>query len=126
MDFKLFSECNHLKVDNTVLSENEKEWLEFYLGSGTYGTEKNKIETKVQNLQTENYSSKSKFTYVLRRIFPDSNYYKVNQPFLYKTKVFIPFFVVWRIFSRLIVNFKNIKYEVKTLSSKKKNNFELD
>ena len=113
--FKLFSECNHLKVDNTILTEKEKEWLKFYLGSGTYGTEKNKIETKVQNLQKDNYSSKSKFVYVFRRIFPDLNYYKVNQPFLYKTKIFIPFFVVWRIFSRVIMNFKNIKYEIKTL-----------
>ena len=120
LSFKLFSDCIHFKVDNTVLTAKEKELLEFYLGSGTYGTEKNKIETKVQNLQTDNYSSKSKLAYVFRRIFPDSNYYKVNHPFLYKTKIFIPVYAVWRVFSRLIVNFKNIKYEIKTLSSKKK------
>ena len=117
--FKLFSkECRYLN-GNDCLSQEELETLAFYLGSGVFGTKENRIKTQVKKGIGEGKKT-SRMAYVLRRIFPDMSYYKVFCPTVYKYKFLIPFYVIYRIIYRSIVNFKNIAFEVKLLFKNKK------
>ena len=59
--------------------------LKYYLTSGVYGTLERGIENRVADFQKDN-KSKSKFRYILSRIFPGMDTYKSAFPFFYKHK----------------------------------------
>lgn len=85
------------------LSEEEREQMDYYIFSGTYGTFnnsfKNLIDEKAQG---------SKKRYILQRVFPPLEHYKVWFPWAYRHKILIP--VAW-LFRRkkLIAEFKYLK-----------------
>lgn len=115
---RIFSQSIAESADFGILSKNEREELLFYISAGTFGTINNYINFKVE--QAKSGKKKGVFKYIIRRFFPDMNYYKVNYPWCYKYKIFIPFVAIYRIFIRSIVNFKELKYEAKALFKKEK------
>lgn len=86
-DFEKF--CNYL-------SETETEMLKYYLTSGVYGTLERRIENRVANFQKDS-KSKSKFRYILSRIFPGMDTYKSTFPFFYKHKWLLPIGWLYRL-----------------------------
>jgi hypothetical protein len=119
---KVFStECGNLRENKGFVNENDVEELKYYISSGTYGTKEHEVNNKLKNITgTEEKTKTGKVKYILRRLFPDKFYYEENYPFLYKTKIFIPFFVVYRmIFRGLFLKRKNAKLELDILKNKR-------
>lgn len=90
-----------------MLTDDEEEILLYVVSSGAYGKKVNYIRNQLQN--------ESKFRYMLKRAFPDLDWYKGHVPFCYKHKWAIPFYCVYRIFARGIKRRKAIKNEMKIL-----------
>lgn len=63
--------------------------IEYYCGSGTYGTVVNATIKKMNKFETETGSS-SKFKYIFFRIFPPIESYKFFYPFFYRHKILWP------------------------------------
>ncbi len=100
------------------LSRDEREMLEYYLLSGTYGTQKQSVENRMDKLAAKT-GSKSKLRYVLSRIFPDTGFYKEYYPFFYRHKILLPICWIYRLFKGLIIKSKNILGELKIVVNKK-------
>lgn len=100
--------------DATVLSDDEREMLEYYLFSGTYGTMDNAIHHRIQTL-TEQTSSTSKFEYILHRVFPPMEFYKEGYPFFYRHKILLPVAWTFRLIKGITVRGKYTKKEISLL-----------
>lgn len=118
---KVFSANSH------ELNAEETEILIKMCGNGTYGSMDNRVENSLKkiegNLQNSpsdnrNITSRSKRIYLLRRIFPDSGYYKSYYPFLYKHKWLIPFFIPFRAVRGMFTHGKTIIREFKAVQKK--------
>lgn len=96
------------------LSFEEKQMLEFYLFSGTYGTMKNVVDNRFRTF-TEQTGSTSEFGYILHRIFPPMEFYKQYFPFFYQHKFLLPIGWGFRMFRGVIFRRKRIKSEINFL-----------
>lgn len=100
--------------DVAVLSEDEREMLEYYLFSGTYGTMNNVITNQIQTF-AEQSGCTSKFEYILHRIFPPMEHYKQYFPFFYRHKILLPVAWIFRLINGITVRRKYIKKEISHL-----------
>ncbi|MGN0600694.1 MAG: nucleotidyltransferase family protein [Oscillospiraceae bacterium] len=101
-----------------AMSENERDMLEYYLLSGTYGTEKNHVENNMKKF-SEKTGSKSKFRYIMRRIFPELEVYKEHYPFFYKHRILLPIGWLYRFFKGIVLNGRKIINELKIVAENK-------
>lgn len=93
------------------LSEHEREMLEYYLFSGTYGTMQNLVNNKMEKFREET-GSMSKFRYVWSRIFPPLECYRLYYPFFYRHKLLLPIGWTYRAFRGLLFRRKRFKAEM--------------
>lgn len=114
---KLFtSDAPFLRDDIGYLTDAEQTELRFFVDSGIYGTKEQAVKSELKKLSGSNdVGIKNKAKYVVGRIFPGELYYKENYPFLYKYKVFIPFFVVYRLFKGLVLKGRQTLKELRRL-----------
>lgn len=119
---KLFSDrCVNLRKDPDYLTESESAELSYYIRSGTYGTKDRAMQSNIRKLTgSEEMTAKSKAVYIFRRLFPNMLFYKENYPVLYKYKILIPFFTVYRLFKGAFLRFNQTKSELKLLNKKSK------
>lgn len=96
---------------NAELSETDMEMLEHYLNSGTYGTIENSVKAQMKKY-ADKTGNTSKFKYFLSRIFPNMEFYKKYYPLLYRYKIFIPFFLVFRTIRAVFFRRKKVKSEL--------------
>ncbi len=81
---------------NGVLFEGKEptalhsEVIDYIFHSGTYGTQAHK--------STDNMEGSGKFTFLLRRLFPDKNFMAINYPAVGKCALLLPLFWVIRLF----------------------------
>lgn len=99
---------------NTELSEIDRQMLEYYLMSGTYGT----LERAVR-VRRKKYADKtgktSNLSYVMSRLFPGREWYEAYEPFYNRHPYFKPFFVVYRLFRGVFFRRKVISSELKVM-----------
>lgn len=83
------------------------------MSAGTYGNQKNRVEKSLQKLQKdgEPITGRTKWKYLMWRIIPPMEFYKVHYPTIYKLKFPIPFFVVYRIFRGAFTSGKRLLNE---------------
>ena len=81
------------------LDERERELLSYLFSSGTYGTVKNLIRNDIQKRKGRFAGVK----YVMSRLFPPMEWYRAYAPFYYEHKILIPFYIVKRIFLKVIL-----------------------
>ncbi len=115
---KLFKEPAKTFETISLLSEKEKELLSFISRSGAYGTDEERVREKVSRVtgrKDQPLNTADKINYYFSRVFPDMNYYREAYPFLYKHKGLIPFFVVYRMVYRPVVNRKKLAEELRTV-----------
>lgn len=109
--YKLF------QVDGGIdtLTEEEAELVMKHVLAGTYGNQKTRFENKLRKLQKdkEPISGKTKWKYFFSRLIPPKSYYLTYHPTIYKIKVIIPFFLVYRIIKGLLVHSKKLFREAK-------------
>lgn len=94
------------------LSSAEKEMLEFYLFSGTYGTVKHVLEKRVRTF-SEQTGSTSKFGYIWYRLFPPMEFYKKYLPFFYRHKFLLPVGWIFRLLRGITFRRKRMKNELR-------------
>lgn len=95
------------------LTEEEYKMLSESMYSGTYGTTKAMVSKKLRKLQggKEPIADKTKLRYYLRRLFPDMEFYKSYYPVVYKVKILIPFFIIYRMLRGAIFSGKRLAQE---------------
>ncbi|MGM9663928.1 MAG: hypothetical protein ACI3XF_03725, partial [Eubacteriales bacterium] len=112
LSMKVFSSAELPK-----LSDDEREMLEYYMLSGTYGTKKQSIENRMDKY-ADKTGSKLKLRYILSRLFPNAEFFKDYAPFFYRHKVLLPIGWIYRLFRGVTVNGKNILGELKIVVKK--------
>ena len=75
--------------DVSDLSEDEKELLHRYLYSGTYGTMENSIKSRIEK-QYKKTGTRSKWTYIRSRVFPDLKTMTAACPFVNNNPLLYP------------------------------------
>lgn len=92
------------------LSADEREQIEYYLLSGTYGNSLNKAKNSIRSF-ADGAGSKSKISYLMHRLFPALEYYKTYMPFFYKNKILLPIGWLIRIFQAVFLRPNRLKTE---------------
>ena len=102
------------------LTEQERELLAELMYSGTYGTVAGMVERALKELQADGdtITTGTKWRYMWRRLFPDMGFYKENVPMVYRHKILLPFYTVFRWVRGLIKNRKKITEEIKAIRKK--------
>lgn len=99
---------------NGSLSEMDRQMLEHYLKSGTYGTLENAVK-----FQRKKFADKtghtSKLSYTMNRLFPDREWYEECKPFYNRHPYLKPFFVIYRLFRAVFSRGKAILSELKII-----------
>ncbi len=86
-----------LQEDMSGISEKEKEVLEICLSSGTYGTEKRLVETRLNKMSGEqSITVKERLKYLFRRLIPEEEVLLVRYPKLARKKYLLPLCVLIR------------------------------
>lgn len=109
-----------LTGEGVVFTEEEWEMLEFYATSGTYGRFSMTVEREMQEYEAQHKGGTAKLRYLLRRIFPDMDYYKESAPFVYKYKILIPFYCIGRLIRALLRQPRMIFSQLKSVLKYKK------
>ena len=86
------------------------------MNSGTHGKIENLVVKKLEN----DDSKKTKRLYLLRRIFPNSDYLELYYPTVHRHRVLYPFLVIYRPFKGLAKKRRSISAELKTLKEYRK------
>ncbi len=111
---KIFSDPE--KFSASELSEDEKDFVEYFFFSGTYGTRENRIRNKIYALAPDEKapSTSTKLKYIWSRAFPDPEVMNIYYPF-FEHKWQYPVGYVYRILSRIFTNGKKILAEFRLI-----------
>lgn len=94
------------------LSEKERESLEYRIFSGTYGT--------IDNMVKRGAGKSSGMKYLLRRIFPDMEFYRSAYPFFFRHKLLLPAAWLHRIFKAVFFRRERVRAELKAIAKTRK------
>ena len=78
------------------LTKSDKEFLQYFMTQGVYGSTKDGVKYKVDALGG---GKKGKLKYVIRRLFPPMRWIKQRMPFIYRHKSLlfaVPFIRLWQ------------------------------
>lgn len=92
------------------MNDEDKEFLDFLLSCGVYGTDKQQMDNRMKG--------NSKLSYIKERIFPSDEVYQDLYPFFYKHKILLPLLPFYRLFLAMIRSPKRILKEIKMLIRK--------
>lgn len=96
------------------LTQHEQELLDYYLTSCTYGTKTRSAENTVKKHYAKSHS-KSKFSFIWARLFPDTEFMKQYYPFFYRHRLLLPVGYVWRWCKGIATNHKKLQAEMRAL-----------
>jgi hypothetical protein len=97
-----------------TLTEEERNLLDYYIFSGTYGTLQQRFEHKIQRNADGNKSK-----YIFQRLFPSMDQINACYPFFYRHKWLIPILWIYRPFKGLYTNRKKLLAEFRYLRKSK-------
>lgn len=109
-------------ISEISLTEEEKEMLEYYMGSCTYGTIENGVANRLHSMQKGNAPIRgiTKFRYFIKRLFPGRQWCKQTYPFIYRHPYLLPAFWIWRIVKQVPTRRKEIRRELSALKASDK------
>lgn len=113
MAYKLFDVPTN---DFSNLSKEELEYVEYYFTSGTYGTAKQRMQNEIHKFELEG-SKHAKAKYLCRRLFPEASWFKNHSKFLETYPIFISFYAVFRIITRIFTSWRKWTNEIKIILS---------
>lgn len=102
---KLFINPDKIFDNIASLNQKEREFLSYISFTGSYCTREDFIKSRLKR-------AGSKKKYIISRLFPNESYYKEAHPFLYKNKILIPVFLIYRAGKMLLTNNENVKKEI--------------
>ena len=87
------------------------------LHAGTYGTIANGIQSSLKQIQPEGnrFTLCTRFRYLFSRLFPAPETFQTLHPAVARHRVLYPFYIVYRLFSKLFRDGTHIAAELKTL-----------
>lgn len=99
------------------LSEEEYSMLCDSMFAGTYGNLQSGIDKKLHKIQgnEDRITKNTKVKYIIGRLFPPMSYYKAYYPFIYKTRIFIPFFVIFRMVRGVLKHWREMMREIRVV-----------
>ncbi|MBO5270613.1 MAG: nucleotidyltransferase family protein [Clostridia bacterium] len=97
------------------LSEEDEDMLLYFLDSGTYGSRVHAIKKRIGAIPGDRIVPTSKLRYFIRRIFPDMEYYRLHHPTVYRHKILIPFFWIYRFFRGIFGRTGKLFSELRTV-----------
>ena len=98
------------------LSQEDQQALDYFLGSGTYGTKENAVANVLSQMEEEGKSpKKAKQAYLWKRLFPEQGYLETHFPFFSRHRWLIGFLLIYRGFRALFVRRKEITEEFRNL-----------
>lgn len=105
--------------ESFFLTAEEDQMLTYMEQCGTFGNEEIGAENRVlKQMKKANVDERTaKRQLFIQRLFPDMHYYEIRAPFVYRHKILIPFYWIWRLIRRLIRG--GTLKEVKSLSNTK-------
>lgn len=108
--------------DEKELDDEEREFLLFFISSGVFGTQQNIINSELGRMTEpgKKIGFGTKIKYLKSKLFPPMEYYRELHPFLYKYRVFIPFFLIFRTVRAPFRRWGLIRSTVKTIFKNKK------
>ena len=85
--------------------------------AGTYGNLQSGIDKKLHKIQgnEDRITKNTKVKYIIGRLFPPMSYYKAYYPFIYKTRIFIPFFVIFRMVRGVLQHWRKMMREIRVV-----------
>lgn len=100
---RLFSQPSPRAVER--LDGTQRETLAYLVGSGTYGTMTNRVENQLRALQEDGspVSRRTKWHYLRRRLIPEAEWFRTDEPLCSRHPWMIPFFMICRVFRGLIL-----------------------
>ena len=103
--------------DVSQLSEEEYRMLCDSMFAGTYGNLQSGIGKKLHKIQgnEDRITKNTKAKYIIGRLFPPMSYYKAYYPFIYKTRIFIPFFVIFRMVRGVLQHWREMMREIRVV-----------
>lgn len=78
----------------SVLAANEQEMLDYYLASGVYGNQKQRVDNRLKTCRNKK-GQISKWNYIRTRLFPGKEYYQ-HFPFFARHRVLLPLLYLFR------------------------------
>lgn len=110
---KLF--CNAALENVEYLTEKERKQAAEFLETGVYGSCQKRVEKGMKEILVRGEMSglKSRWKYYLHRLFPDMEWYQVNEPFCFRHRWFIPFFCFYRVLRGMTVRRKMLIQEIR-------------
>ncbi len=80
------------------LDDDERLTLAQCFGANTYGTQENRINNRIQSYAGNGVQvrTKDRIKYLWKRLFPPIEFYRDAAPLVYKYKILIPFYLVYR------------------------------
>ncbi|MCI7638341.1 MAG: hypothetical protein MSS60_00755 [Clostridiales bacterium] len=101
-------------VSAFTLTESEREMLQYYLESSTYGNFENRISNQLRSIQTDGkpINGFTKFKYCMAGIYPGWKWCQQYYPFIYRHPYLLPALWIWRLCTRIAVNSKGIIREL--------------
>lgn len=106
--------ARHLFGDE-LLTPEDRQMLDYIMGSGTYGTTHNRVMNKVNRLGGE---GKGKAKYIWQRLCPSMASLYNAYPFFNRHKLLLPLLPFVRLWRALTVSRKIVKAEVKALAER--------
>lgn len=108
-------------LSEITLTDDEREMLLYYLGSSTYGTIEKYVTNCLHSMQvdSESISASTKLKYCMKRLFPGRDFCKKQYPLIYRHPYLLPFFWIWRCFTRIPIGRKRIQKELSIIKSSK-------
>ena len=99
------------------LSEEGYSMLCDSMFAGTYGNLQSGIDKKLHKIQgnEDRITKNTKVKYIIGRLFPPMSYYKAYYPFIYKTRIFIPFFVIFRMVRGVLKHWREMMREIRVV-----------
>ncbi|MBP5596413.1 MAG: nucleotidyltransferase family protein [Pseudobutyrivibrio sp.] len=95
--------------DNTILTQSDKDLLEYMINSGIYGNIDNFVSN---NINKEGGGAVGKIRYCFSRLFLPMDVIKHAFPTFYKHKILIPFLPIYRIIKGIKYNNSKLKNEL--------------
>ena len=97
------------------LSEEEYSMLCDSMFAGTYGNLQSGVEKKLHKMQgnEDKITNRTKMKYYMSRLFPPMSFIKAYHPLVYRIKIIIPLFIVFRMVRGVLINGKKLMKEAK-------------
>lgn len=101
--------------DVSQLSEEEYRMLCDSMFAGTYGNLQSGVEKKLHKMQgnEDKITNRTKMKYYMSRLFPPMSFIKAYHPLVYRIKIIIPLFIVFRMVRGVLINGEKLMKEAK-------------